>query len=721
MIPPLSMTPGANVVLTPLLGDTARVQAVLSWREGSEHADADVSALLLTKDGRVRYDEDLIFYNQPGSVRHVGKTTTDTAVEDRVDIDLATVAGEVHRIIIAASLDAGPVVGFGVLDDLTLTLSTQDSGPVLVFPNLGASTETAFLFGELYRRAGEWKFRAVGQGYDTGLAGLATDFGIDVDDQPDPADAPVLTGEPDRDQTQPASTAAKIGVCPHEEAVNDVPQGAIDPVSPQAVVPDNVRLLRTPAANAVAEVSAHKPRRTAVTTRKKKVTQQAPPVLALAGDETWQSARLFSIAGIGGADEQEKRATSALMAIVMAVRSFGRVMTGRLGAPAGTVETFLEVAFPLGERKVIPDAVIRVARGGSVWTCLVETKTGSGRLRREQVENYLDVAKDNGFDAVLTLSNDLAPSAGTHPLTIDKRRLRKVALYHLSWLEVLHEARMQIQHRGVDDQQQAWMLRELIRYLEHPRSGVGGFDDMGAVWVPVRDAVAASTLRATDKRASEVGEAWDKLVRHLCLRLTGSLGVDVRPVLPRTVVTDPQTRLAATMTQLVETGEFHASIKVPDAVGVLRVVANLRTGQVELAMQVDAPREGRPQTRVNWLLRQLKEAPDAVRVECLMARRTDTTCELLRDLRVVPGALLPDPAVDVRAFRLSASSPLGGKRGVGRGAFITSVETAVDGFYTDVEQSLKRWTPTAPKMTSDMASEAYDADATITDDTTATA
>ena len=78
---------------------------------------------------------------------------------------------------------------------------------------------------------------------------------------------------------------------------------------------------------------------------------------------------------------------------------------------------------------------------------------------------------------------------------------RKVGLHHISWSEVLHEAQMQLAHRGVEDRVQAWLLAELIRYLEHPRSGAAGFDDMGAAWVPVREAVAASTLRATDTRS----------------------------------------------------------------------------------------------------------------------------------------------------------------------------------------------------------------------------
>jgi hypothetical protein len=87
--------------------------------------------------------------------------------------------------------------------------------------------------------------------------------------------------------------------------------------------------------------------------------------------------------------------------------------------------------------------------------------------------------------------------------------LRTVGLHHISWSEVLHEAQMQLAHRGVQDRVQAWLLAELVRYLEHPRSGAAGFDDMGAAWVPVREAVAANTLRARDSKAAEVTASWD--------------------------------------------------------------------------------------------------------------------------------------------------------------------------------------------------------------------
>ena len=89
-------------------------------------------------------------------------------------------------------------------------------------------------------------------------------------------------------------------------------------------------------------------------------------------EEAWHEARLIPTSGISGADEQERRATSALLAVLTAVREFGRGLTQPLGAPAGAVETFIEVPFMLGDKRIYPDGLIRVSRGQKRWTALVE-------------------------------------------------------------------------------------------------------------------------------------------------------------------------------------------------------------------------------------------------------------------------------------------------------------------------------------------------------------
>ncbi|MBB4717094.1 tellurite resistance protein TerA [Streptomyces luteogriseus] len=159
--------------------------------------DADTSALLLVS-GKVRSDADFVFYNQPahssGAVRHEGKRDAGGRVTDTLLVDLARVEPEIETLVLAASSEGG---AFGQVPDLYIEVQDAAQGtPVARFDNPGATTETAFVLGEFYRRQGAWKFRAVGQGYSSGLEGLATDYGITVDEPQQAAPAPVVAPAP---------------------------------------------------------------------------------------------------------------------------------------------------------------------------------------------------------------------------------------------------------------------------------------------------------------------------------------------------------------------------------------------------------------------------------------------------------------------------------------------------------------------------------------------
>ncbi|MFF5082531.1 stress response protein [Actinoplanes sp. NPDC000266] len=416
-------------------------------------------------------------------------------------------------------------------------------------------------------------------------------------------------------------------------------------------------------------------------------------------EDVWLAARLIPTSGINGADEQERRATSALLAVMSAVREFGRALTQPIGAPAGTVQTYIEVPFKLGDGKFFPDGLIRITRGQRQWTALVEVKTGSNELRVDQLEHYLDIAREQGFDALITISNQIPPVPGQHPTAVDKRKLKRVALHHLPWSEVLTAAVMQKEYRGVADPDQAWVLGELIRYLEHPRSGALEFSDMGSSWVPVRESVNAGTLRAADPTVAEVAGRFDALVRFAGLKLGRQLGTEIVPALARRELADPSIRTQALVAQLATNGTMTAALRIPGAVGALFVTADLRAAKITCHVDVEAPREGRQTTRVNWLVRQLKHAPETLRLESFAAySRGAGSAELLKTVREEPGRLVGEPSRELKSFRVAANSAAGTKRGTGRGSFIDSVLGAIDDFYEQVIQNLKPWMAAPPKL-----------------------
>ncbi|MFD4857529.1 TerD family protein [Streptomyces atratus] len=179
-----AMTPGSNIPLS-----AARVAV-----DVSAPVRLDVSGLLLTADGKVRSDDDFIFYNQPAGPGVTYRSGGGTA-PDAIVVDTTAVPSGIEKIVVTASPDAAGQTFQGI--EPTATVRNADDGSVLATftpPRLG--TETALVVIEVYLRNGAWKARAVGQGYANGLAGIATDFGVSVEEEPAAAPAPAPVAPP---------------------------------------------------------------------------------------------------------------------------------------------------------------------------------------------------------------------------------------------------------------------------------------------------------------------------------------------------------------------------------------------------------------------------------------------------------------------------------------------------------------------------------------------
>ncbi|MFE3523762.1 TerD family protein [Streptomyces sp. NPDC059161] len=174
------MTPGSNLPLP-----TGRVTV-----DVAAPVRLDVSGLLLTADGKVRSDDDFIFYNQPQGPG-VTHRSGGGAAPDAIVVDTSAVPPGIEKIVVTASPDAAGQTFQGI--EPTATLRNADDGSAIASftpPRLGA--ETALVVMEIYLRGGAWKARAVGQGYANGLAGIATDFGVSVEEPAAPSAAPAM-------------------------------------------------------------------------------------------------------------------------------------------------------------------------------------------------------------------------------------------------------------------------------------------------------------------------------------------------------------------------------------------------------------------------------------------------------------------------------------------------------------------------------------------------
>ena len=189
----VSLSKGGNVSLTKAAPGLTSVVVGLGWdlrtTTGADF-DLDSSALLLDAGGKVPTDQHFVFFNNlkspEGSVEHLGDNLTGAGEGDdeQLKVDLSSVPAEVDKIVFPVSIYDAESRGqsFGQVRNAFIRVVNGDGSGEIARYDLSedASTETAMVFGELYRNAGEWKFRAVGQGYASGLRGIAQDFGVNL-------------------------------------------------------------------------------------------------------------------------------------------------------------------------------------------------------------------------------------------------------------------------------------------------------------------------------------------------------------------------------------------------------------------------------------------------------------------------------------------------------------------------------------------------------------
>lgn len=193
----MQLQPGQNFSITKQSPAPAAIEIALSWEPANTPLTLDANAFALSAQGKVRGDEDFIFYNQPalpgGGIQRAGDGRAFT-------VSFAQLPAAIERIVIALTIDQGQRRGqsFGQLTQVRLEIRDAANKAMLaVFPlTTQTMPETALIVGELYSRNGEWKFRAVGQGFVGGLGPLARQYGVDVADDPDASAAPTPAAAP---------------------------------------------------------------------------------------------------------------------------------------------------------------------------------------------------------------------------------------------------------------------------------------------------------------------------------------------------------------------------------------------------------------------------------------------------------------------------------------------------------------------------------------------
>ncbi|WP_299979079.1 hypothetical protein [uncultured Pseudoteredinibacter sp.] len=404
--------------------------------------------------------------------------------------------------------------------------------------------------------------------------------------------------------------------------------------------------------------------------------------------------------------KKEERATSTLLASFMVVPSFATSVLSDAGASIGKrskITCYTEVVFKSADKGKgpRPDGLVVVANGSKTWTALIESKIGNAELTNDQVEEYLSLAKQYKINAVITISNQFATTPTHHPLTIAKSKTKSVELYHFSWLSLKSKAVLLTGAKGIDDPEQAYILSELVRYLDHDSSGITALNKMPALWKDLCTAVQNGV--ALNRKAEFLTESvsgWHQLLRHLTLNLSMAIGQPVDINLTRQREKDADLNFSEDCAYLAKESSLKAEFNIPNAASRLVLSADVLRKVINVSMKLEAPKDkSRATASINWLTRQLKGTNyENLSIRAYWPKRIPETMASLDAVLEDPSVLIPPNVRELPTYLEVVRVVDLGARFKGAKTFVEDVSTQFPKFYHDAGQLLTKWVAQAPKI-----------------------
>lgn len=418
------------------------------------------------------------------------------------------------------------------------------------------------------------------------------------------------------------------------------------------------------------------------------------------------SGQLARLIPVGADSKKEERATSILLASFMVVPALALQILSQAGVSVGKkskIQCYTEITFKTHEKekKPRPDGLIVIRKGAKVWTALIESKIGNAELSSEQIEEYLVLARTHKINAVITVSNQFATLPTHHPVRIPKAKTRSVDLYHFSWLSLKSKALLLICEKKIDDPEQAYILSELVRYLDHEASGVTSFRKMPSTWKDLCLSVQNGTqLNRNSDTVIESVSGWHQLLRQLALDLTMAIEKPVEISLSRAKGKNAAANLVGDCLTLSTEMNLKAEFFIMNAASKIKLIADISRKVITVSMKLSAPKDRKRATAsINWLTRQFKgKNVDELSLKAHWPGRTPHTIETIENLRKRPAALIPASSTALPTHLEVIRVVDLGARFKGAKTFVDEVSSIFPAFYHDAGQYLNKWIAKAPKM-----------------------
>lgn len=420
------------------------------------------------------------------------------------------------------------------------------------------------------------------------------------------------------------------------------------------------------------------------------------------GSVTLRRARLIPVARPG----DEVALASVILSAIKLIEEFRRLTTSDLKMPqGGQLYAYTEVTFPEFPESRI-DGLIIVVKGGKIKdAALWEMKNGNSILDKDQVERYLQVAKAYGIPRLVTLSNQFVSAPTQSPLQL--KVPKGIVLYHFSWSYLLTLSHILLAEKdhSISDEDQVHIMKEVVSYLEHKKSGTNGFHQMKPGWSSVIEQInSGARLRVKDPAVAEAIESWHQEEQDVALILSRNLGLLVESGVKKHRH-NLQGRLDADTKQLIDKSTLSSTCRIRGAVSDLAIEAHFKRRTIEMHVSLLPPTAMGVKGQLGWLKRQLsqcqKRNPEQyelvssgllVEVWIKSARAAERA-----QVGQLDGLLKHLKGREIRELRVIHFEDFG-KAFSSRVKFVERLEQMALSFYTGIVQNLVNWEPPAPKI-----------------------
>jgi hypothetical protein len=428
-------------------------------------------------------------------------------------------------------------------------------------------------------------------------------------------------------------------------------------------------------------------------------------------------ARLFPALSEKG---KEGRAASIFLACLARIPELADEILSPLGRSVGkrsSVVCLTEVAFPKMSVER-PDGLIAVKTGNDFWGCLTEFKVGSP-LETNQIEGYLKLARQHGLNAVLTISNDIVPMPSKSPVKVNGQLTKSIGLFHISWKSILTSVQLLIAKNKVQDSDHEMLLREFVRFLVHPSTGITGYTQMPTAWNEIVEAARdRKTMKKNDGSVVSVVEGWMQEERELAFILSENTGSFTEVLRNREENKNVDKIFDNHTKNLIDHNLLTTEIIVEEAASPIGIELDLQSRSIRISMELKAPQD-KTQARASatWLTRQFKSKETiGIHVEADWSGRQKLTSCTLNDIIEDPNNINPEENTGTPTkFRLIMKHELQ-RRFSSRKNIILELEKQTEEFYRLVGQHVSAFVPNAPKSRDKTTAEKIVESATLSDE-----